>query len=135
VSNELRVDTYTKMTTIHDLLNKLKEFPCKIHFSSSCDDICDERMTIGLPAGEVGRWTIRSTTKKRRRLQRFRILSNFETILKFWINFENIFKFWKHFETLKNFLKFLRNFEISKNFWNFEKVLKFWNFETMIQFW
>ncbi|OXA53953.1 hypothetical protein Fcan01_10159 [Folsomia candida] len=52
VSNELRVDTCTKMTTIHDLLNKLKEFPCKIHFSSRCDDICDERMTIGLPKRE-----------------------------------------------------------------------------------
>ncbi|OXA40633.1 putative WAS protein family 4 [Folsomia candida] len=52
VSNELRVDTYTKMPTIHDLLNKLKEFPCKIHFSSRCDDICDERMTIRLPERE-----------------------------------------------------------------------------------
>ncbi|OXA48271.1 hypothetical protein Fcan01_17443 [Folsomia candida] len=52
VSNELRVDTYTKMTTTHDLFNKLKEFPCKIRFSSRCDDICDERMTIGLPKRE-----------------------------------------------------------------------------------
>ncbi|OXA46998.1 hypothetical protein Fcan01_18138 [Folsomia candida] len=43
---ESRVPTYTKICTRHDFFGELKEFPCKIHFSSSCDDICDERLTI-----------------------------------------------------------------------------------------
>lgn len=39
VLQELKLDSYAKLAWIHDLSNKLKVWPCTIHFSSSCDDI------------------------------------------------------------------------------------------------
>lgn len=70
--------TYTKLTTIHYLFY---EFLCKIHFSLSSsiyisDSIYQACMTIGLPAGEVGLWSIRSHTYSLQRLVEFFRISN-----------------------------------------------------------